>query len=131
MSHAPLVATLYERIGGEAAIEAAVVSFYERMMADPALARFFEHLDVAAQIRKQIAFMTMAFGGPSTYSGKDLRTAHARLGLADAHFDALERHMTETLKDLGVDEATTAEVLSVIEGTRDDVLGRGGEVDAS
>ncbi len=71
--------SLFERIGGEAAIEAAVVTFYEKVMADPSLAHFFDHLDMDAQFKKQIAFMTMAFGGPKTYSGRDLRTAHARL----------------------------------------------------
>src|SRR5690606_10004280 len=54
-------ASRFQRLGGEAAVEAAVVSFYERVMADPALSPFFEHLDMGAQIKKQIAFMTMAF----------------------------------------------------------------------
>ena len=122
--HAP---SLFERIGGEAAIEAAVVSFYERVMADPSLAPFFEHLDMSAQIKKQIAFMTMAFGGPNRYTGRDLRTSHAKLvsqGLGDAHFDAIAVHLGDTLKELGVDDTTTSEVLSFIGGTRRDVLNR-------
>ena len=119
--------SLFERLGGEAAIEAAVVDFYERMMADPSIAPFFEHLDMEAQIKKQIAFMTMAFGGPNHYTGRDLRTAHAKLvarGLGDAHFDATLRHLGDTLRGLGVDEATTAEVLAIVDGTRTDVLDR-------
>ena len=119
--------TLFERLGGEAAIEAAVVDFYERIMADPTLAPFFQHLDMGAQIKKQIAFMTMAFGGPSKYSGRDLRTAHAPLvkkGLTDAHFDAVAGHLGDTLKELGIDERTTSEVLAVVGFTRQDVLNR-------
>jgi hemoglobin len=117
--------SLFDRIGGEAAIEAAVVTFYEKVMADPSLAPFFEHLDMDAQIKKQIAFMTMAFGGPSQYTGRDLRTAHAKLqGLADRHFDAVTLHLKDTLLELGVDDATTSEVLAVVDGTRTDVLNR-------
>jgi hemoglobin len=119
---------LFERLGGEAAIEAAVVDFYERVMDDPTLAPFFAHLDMEAQIKKQIAFMTMAFGGPNKYTGKDLRTAHAKLvktgGLGDSHFDAIAHHLKTTLLELGVDEATTSEVLHVVGTTRNDVLNR-------
>lgn len=120
--------SLYERLGGEAAIEAAVVDFYERVMSDPSLAPFFEHLDMDAQIKKQIAFMKMAFGGPNKYTGKDLRTAHAQLvaskGLTDSHFDAVAKHLGDTLTELGVDAATTSEVIGVVAGTRNDVLNR-------
>ena len=121
------VPTLFERLGGEAAIEAAVVDFYGRIMTDAVLSPFFTHLDMATQIKKQIAFMTMAFGGPTTYSGRDLRTAHAGLvskGLTDAHFDAVAGHLQDTLRDLGVDETTTHEVLAIVGGARSDVLGR-------
>ncbi len=115
--------TLYERIGGEAA----VVGFYDRVMADESLAHFFAHLDMDAQIKKQIAFMTMAFGGPNRYTGRDLRTAHAKLvanGLHDAHFNAVEDHLKDTLVELGVDDVTSNEVLEIVGGTRADVLNR-------
>jgi len=120
-------ASLFERLGGEAAIEAAVVDFYGRVMSDDALSPFFDGLDMDAQIKKQIAFMTMAFAGPNRYSGRDLRTAHAKLvqrGLGDAHFDAIQRHLRGTLEDLGIDAATVTEVAGIVETTRRDVLGK-------
>ena len=120
-------ATLYARLGGEAAVEAAVVRFYDKIMADPSLAGFFEHLDLSAQINKQIAFMTMAFGGPNKYSGRDLRTAHTNLvqrGLGDGHFDAVAKHLAETLDELGVAAEVRDDVLAIVEGTRRDVLCR-------
>lgn len=119
--------SLFDRLGGEAAIEAAVVDFYERVMSDPSLAPFFDGLDMDAQIKKQIAFMTMAFAGPTRYTGRDLRTAHAKLvkrGLNDAHFDSIQTHLRETLEDLGVDGTTVTEVAGIVETTRKDVLGR-------
>jgi hemoglobin len=119
--------SLFQRLGGEAAIEAAVVGFYERVMVDPTLAPFFDGLDMDAQIQKQIAFMTMAFAGPTKYSGRDLRTAHAKLverGLTDFHFDSVQVHLRATLEELGVESATVAEVAGIVEATRKDVLGR-------
>ena len=121
------VAPLYERLGGEAAVEAAVVRFYDKVMADPTLAGFFEHMDLGAQINKQIAFMTMAFGGPNRYTGRDLRTAHAKLvqrGLGDLHFDAICRCLAETLDELGVEPGVRDDVLRIVDATRGDVLGR-------
>ena len=119
--------SLFERLGGEAAIEAAVVGFYERVMSDPTLAPFFDGFDMGAQIKKQIAFMTMAFAGPNRYTGRDLRTAHAPLvarGLNDGHFDSVQVHLRTTLEELGVDPATVAEVAGIVETTRRDVLGK-------
>jgi hemoglobin len=118
--------TLYERLGGETAVEAAVVRFYDKIMADPKLSPFFADLEMGAQIKKQVAFMTMAFGGPSKYTGRDLRTAHKPLvdrGLNAEHFGAVAGHLKATLEELGVDAATTGEVLGIVGGTRADVLG--------
>lgn len=122
-----MTSSLYERLGGEAAVEAAVVLFYEKVMADPTLAHYFDGLDMDAQIEKQIAFMTMAFGGPSRYTGRDLRTAHARLvkqGMGDAAFDSVATHLGSTLADMGVSRELASEVLGIVGGTRKDVLSR-------
>jgi hemoglobin len=117
--------TLYDRVGGEAAVEAAVVRFYEKVMGDANLAPFFDGMDLGRQIKKQIAFMTMAFGGPTRYTGRDLRTAHAPLvqrGLGNAHFDAIVTHLADTLDELGVAADVKGEVLRVVSATRADVL---------
>jgi hemoglobin len=119
--------TLYERLGGENAVQAAVVGMYERILADAELAGFFAGLNMEQQISKQVAFMMVAFGGPERYTGRQLRTAHQALvqrGLSDRHFDAVATHLAETLAALGIDAPTIAEVLAVVGGTRADVLGR-------
>ncbi len=122
---APPASTLFERLGGEAAVEAAVVRFYDKVLDDPSLAPFFEGLDLAALIRKQIAFMTFAFGGAVGYGGRDLRHAHAGLvkrGLGPAHFDAVAGHLAMTLEELGIASELQREVLTLVGGVRADVL---------
>jgi hemoglobin len=119
------MSSIYDRLGGDAAIAAAVPRFYDKVMADPSLAHYFDGIDMDAQIQKQIAFMTMAFGGPHKYTGRDLRTAHARLlkkGLGDAAFDAVAMHLRSTLEELGVDSSLVGEVLGIVGSTRKDVL---------
>lgn len=121
-------ASLYERLGGESAIMAAVDLFYEKVLADPLTRPFFDGVDMEIQSRKQVAFMTHAMGGPPAQRGGDLRAAHAHLvrdrGLGDHHFDAVVRHLNETLRELGVEAADRAEAITVIGRTRDQVLDR-------
>lgn len=120
--------SLYERLGGEAAITAAVDLFYERVMADERTRPFFSGLDMNAQIRKQRAFMTWAFGGPDQYRGRDLTAAHAKLvqerGLGDSHFDAVAQHLNGVLVDLGIPKPLINEVMAIVGSTRAQVLGR-------
>ena len=119
--------SLYERLGGESALQAAVGLFYDKVTADPLLAPFFEQLDMPAQVRKQLAFMSHAFGGPQEYQGRDVRSAHLRLvkqGLSDAHFDAVAGHLQATLQELEVPEALIAECLGLVGSLRNEVLNR-------
>ena len=117
--------SLYERLGGEDAITATVGMFYDRVINDRLLAPFFADLDMSKQIDKQIAFMTMAFGGPHSYTGRDLRTAHARLveqGLDARHFAAVAAHLEATLETLSVPRELIDEVMQIVGTTKPDVL---------
>jgi hemoglobin len=67
---------LFERIGGRQTINALVDSFYDLIMNDKDLAKFFENINPHKLAGKQIAFMTLAFGGPSTYEHENLRNKH-------------------------------------------------------
>ncbi len=119
--------TLYERIGGEPAVNAAVDIFYRKVLNDYRINRFFDNADMDQQIAKQKAFFTMAFGGPNSYSGKDMRNGHAHLvkiGLNDSHFDAVMEHLGATLVELNVPQDLIAEAATIALSTRDDVLGK-------
>lgn len=119
--------SLYDRIGGEAAVEAAVDIFYRKVLADPTISEFFDNTDMDEQRAKQKAFLSMVFGGPKEYSGKDMREAHAPLvekGLNDSHFDAVAGHLDATLRELNVPDDLIGEVMAIAGSTRDDVLNR-------
>jgi len=120
-------ATLFDRLGGEAAVNAAVDIFYRKVLMDDRINSFFEGVDMDKQAGKQKAFLTMAFGGPNNYSGEDMRRGHAHLverGLNDSHFDAVVENLGATLKELGVSDELIGEVAAIAETTRNDVLGK-------
>ena len=117
----------YDRIGGEAAVNAAVDIFYRKVLADDRISQFFEDVDMDKQAAKQKAFLTVALGGPNNYSGKDMREGHAHLvqrGLNDSHFDAVMENLGATLQELNVPPELIAEAAAIAESTRNDVLGR-------
>lgn len=119
--------SLFEQLGGAAAVEAAVDNFYRKVLVDDRVSHFFEGVDMERQRDKQKAFLTMAFGGPHNYSGKDMRVGHAHLvkmGLNDSHVDAIIELLGATLRDLGVAEGLIQQVAAIAESTRNDVLGR-------
>ncbi|WP_333877994.1 group I truncated hemoglobin [Methylobacter sp.] len=118
---------LYERIGGEPAVNAAVDIFYRKVLNDDRINHFFDNVDMEKQAAKQKAFLTMAFGGPHNYTGEDMRKGHAHLvkmGLDDSHFDAVVENLGATLNELNVPQELITEVVAICETTRNDVLGR-------
>ena len=119
--------SLYAKLGGEAAVNAAVEIFYRKVLNDDRISRFFEGVDMDKQFAKQKSFLTFAFGGPNNYTGLDMRKAHARLvqqGLNDSHFDAVMEHLGATLEELNVPKNLIAQAAAIAESTRNDVLGR-------
>lgn len=118
--------SLYERLGGAAAVDAAVELFYGKVLADPLLRPFFDGVDMKRQRAQQKAFLTFAFGGPNKYTGGDMRKAHAHLvkrGLGEAHFAAVAGHLQATLRGLKVAQPMIDEVMAIAASTHDDVLG--------
>jgi hemoglobin len=122
------MSTVYEQLGGDAAITAAVDVFYRRVLADVYVKRFFEGVDMAKQAAKQKGFLVMVTGGPNNYTGKDMREGHRHLvrdlGLDDTHFDHIVCHLRSTLAELGVKPELIKTVIGVAESTRNDVLDR-------
>lgn len=122
----PMSTSLFDRIGGAAAVDAAVEIFYKKVLADDHINEFFRGIDMPRQAAKQKAFLTMAFGGPNAYAGTDMVKAHAHLvrrGLDDSHFDAVMGHLGATLTELNVPGELIAEAAAVAESVRSDILG--------
>lgn len=116
------MASVFEQIGGAPAVDAAVDIFYRKVLSDPVISHFFDTVDMDRQIAKQKAFLTMAFGGPNQYSGKDMRNAHKHMNLTEEHFQAVAGHLQGTLQELNVPQHLIDEVMKIAASTHDDVL---------
>src|SRR5271155_3522986 len=86
--------TLYHRLGGKKSITAVVDEFVGRVAADNRINHFFAQ--AAADPKRMAMFkknlvdqICQASGGPCKYMGKDMKTAHAGMGISSADFGAL------------------------------------------
>lgn len=116
--------SLYQKLGGKAAMDAAVDAFYVKVLADDRVKHFFDDVSMDKQRRKQKEFLSAAFGGPLPWTGKDMRKAHAGMGLTEVHFNAIAENLVNTLKDLKIRQELIDQVVAVALTTKDDVLGR-------
>jgi hemoglobin len=113
---------IYDAIGGRDAVAAAVDLFYEKVLADPTLAPYFEGIDMDRLRSHQRAFLTAALGGPEAYEGKAMADAHQGREITDAAFDRVATHLSSTLTELGVDDDTVGAIIGQIAGLRGDVV---------
>lgn len=116
--------SLYQKLGGKPAMEAAIDAFYVKVLADDRVKHFFDDVSMDKQRRKQKEFLSAAFGGPLPWTGKDMRKAHEGMGLTEVHFNAIAENLVNTLKDLKISQELIDQVVAVALTTKDDVLGR-------
>ena len=111
--------SLYDRLGGQKAIVAVVDDFVANCAGDNRISSFFA---ATANDPKRLAtFKTNlvnqiceASGGPCKYTGRDMKTAHAGMGITNAHFDALVEDLTKTLNKFKVAAADQKQLLGVL-----------------
>jgi hemoglobin len=93
--------TLLQELGGREAVEMVVAAFYERVMTDPLLAKYFRGVQMSRLYKNQADFFCAALGEPDAYRGRDMRSLHAGMNIGDAEFDAVAVHLSNALADCG------------------------------
>ena len=115
--------SLSERLGGEDMISALIPAFYVRVLADPELGPFFKHTELEKLHAMQHEFFVMATGGPLQYSGRPLAHSHHGRGITREHFARFTGHLLETLRDMGVTQEETDEVIERINAMTNEIIG--------
>ncbi|MEQ1750184.1 MAG: group 1 truncated hemoglobin [Prosthecobacter sp.] len=115
--------SLYDRLGGAAAIDGLIEAFYVRVLADPKLALFFKDTPMERLQAMQTQFFSMALGGPVEYTGRSMSQVHHGRGITKLHFAHFVEHLIETLKDIGVTEADTDSVIEHINTYTNEITG--------
>ncbi len=110
--------TLYDQLGGFASVRKLVSDFYDRVLDEEDLARFFHDTEMAGLIDHQTKFWATLLGGPASYTEEQLRKIHAPMGIQDRHFDLLINLAKETLEDGDIDEQQIASIIEKLNAYR-------------
>lgn len=115
--------SLYEQLGGETGIKELVTAFYQRVLADPLLMPFFENTEIEKLSRMQVAFFTVALGGPESESKTSLYEAHQGRGIQTKHLTRFTEHLMGTLAEIGIEEDRAKKVYERIALHSNEILG--------
>jgi hemoglobin len=94
--------TLYESMGGERVLRTAVDHFADNVQTDNRINFTFAEADISKFKRLIFEQLCNLSGGPCKYTGRDMRTSHAKLKINNAEFNALAEDLYIALDQAGV-----------------------------
>ena len=113
---------LFDRLGGNATIAGVVDRFVANVLADDRINGLFATTDppkLKGHLVDQFCMMT---GGPCTYKGRDMKTAHAGMHITNGDFDALIEDLITALDKVKVPGQEKGELLRLLGQTRQDIV---------
>jgi hemoglobin len=120
--------TLYDRLGGAYAIASVVDDFIERLLvndtlnANPAIKQARDRVPKAGLKFHVTTLVCQVTGGPSKYVGRDMKTAHAQLGITEKEWDAMVADFKVTLNKFGVPAAEQQQLIAIVATTKTDIV---------
>lgn len=114
--------SLYDRLGGKQAITAVVDDFVGRVAADNRINGKFATANIPRLKAMLVDQICQASGGPCTYTGRDMKTTHAGMGVSSAEFDALVGDLVATLNKFKVPEREKNELLGALSPMKGDIV---------
>jgi hemoglobin len=117
-------ASLYDRLGGKPAITAVVDDFIGNVATDTAINRRFAGANIPRLKMMLVDQICAASGGPCTYTGKDMATAHKGMNITDAEFGALVGDLVKSLDKFKVPEKEKGELLGALGGMKNAIVGQ-------
>ena len=114
--------SIYEELGGETVLDAAVIRLFEQAVTDPLLELYFANVDVAKLQVKFKDYVAAVLGGPRKYEGRSLRQAHKGTEINDLAFDTFVDMFLQALSETGVSEAVVNRVKQQLTPFKNDVV---------
>ena len=119
--------SLYERLGGVDGITAAIRAVEDRSVKDDRISQKFAKTNQDRLTTELVDKLCDITGGPCTYTGRDMREAHANMGLTNGEFDAFMEDLGAVLDGFKIGKTEQEEVLSLLWRMRTEIV----EVDSS
>ena len=114
--------SLYDRLGGKAAITAVVDTFVARVAADARINKKFAKTNIPRFKTELVDQVCAATGGPCPYTGHSMKEAHRNMKVTDGEFDALVGDLTTALNDYKVPDREKNELLGKLATMKADIV---------
>jgi hemoglobin len=114
--------SLYERLGGKAAISAMVDQYVANVAAHTRINGRFATTDIPKLTGHLVDQVCMAAGGPCTYTGRDMKTTHAGMKISNADFGALVEDLVKALDTFKVSVGEKGELIGLLAPMKKDVV---------
>jgi hemoglobin len=124
-SSATADSSLFDRIGGSAAVTSLVDDFYKRVTADPELSPYFKGVAMEKLRRMQFEFFSAALGGPEKYTGRSIVHAHQTHRINLQAFQRFVAHLFATLERYPLSEQERYDIITRINLYTNDVVSAG------
>jgi hemoglobin len=115
--------SLFDRLGGQPAINAVVHEFVLKTKADSRISQFFTNTDPVKLEQAMDDHVCSITGGGCTYKGKSMVDAHTNMHVSDADFAAFMDDLMATLAKLNVPKREALEVRDAFNGLKPQVVG--------
>jgi hemoglobin len=119
--------TLYQRLGGYGVVAAFTDQWLGLALGDPQLAGYFKGMSTDTKQRARqliVDFIAASTGGPTSYTGRDMKTLHEGLGICRDEYDAVMCYAATTLDAVGVGRKEKDEVLTWLASLEGDTIER-------
>lgn len=124
MQSMPAQKSLYERLGGKPAIQSVVDDFIGNVAGDPRINGFFGGANIPRLNSMLVNQICEASGGPCKYSGRDMKSVHAGMGVNEGHFNALVEDLVKSLDKYQVPAQEKKELLTALASMRGDIVAK-------
>lgn len=122
MHHKASAKSLYDRLGGKAAITAVVDDFVGNVAADNRINKFFAKTNIPRLKQRLVEQICMGSGGPCTYKGRSMKEAHRGMGVSGADFGALVEDLKISLNKFNVPAREQGELLALLGPMKKDIV---------
>lgn len=120
----PAATSLYDRLGGMQAITAVVDDFVGNVATDTRINARFANANIPRLKTRLVEQICAGAGGPCTYSGRDMKSAHAGMNITNDEFDALVDDLVKSLNKFKVPAREQKELLGILGPMRSDIVSR-------
>jgi hemoglobin len=118
-----MTTSLYQRLGGANGIARLVDDVIDAHLTNPIVKTRFENikdLDHAKKMARE--FFCAGSGGPETYTGKDMLTAHKGMNISEQEYLAVMDDIVGAMNKHKLDESTKNDVIAILYSLKGNII---------